>query len=467
MINRFNKPSFLHIESKLHQTSYHPSPISLNLNGNPEVGNAGSATLAAAIRLINQNSRSSDDSNSHILPVFHTLDLSSCEIGDVGAVALAMALEGSPGCVQNLILSNNKISDEGAIAIGNALNFKSSLTNNELPSNSKSLLHLNLDNNMGITNEGAKSIAAAMRSGAIRSVSLRSCAIGADGAMAFGEVLSKSSNIVSPIIHEICIDLSGNHIGTDQPKKKKKGASLLKSKASATTASYINFIGKKIQGGLKDVVGVDVSQYLPSSSLESDDDFEANQLNDDGFEKLRPSKKEHSMISTKCGARGFADQLIDAEKRSSTENTCNESKVQRFKIGMRSCFLDLGGANALAATIVQAKEKFDINLEIDASMNSALESDVILALQNFDRKNDLLYDMSKEHMNLVEALRSARKRAEDSRAAYARENSLFDREGHTSVDDFGDSFISDGFYDDYHVYDQSENDPDDRYYDEY
>lgn len=68
------------------------TPLSLYLYGNKDIGDAGIAALAGAIRAATFKSES---------VVFENLDLSGCSIGDVGADALALALESHPGCIKH------------------------------------------------------------------------------------------------------------------------------------------------------------------------------------------------------------------------------------------------------------------------------------------------------------------------------------------------------------------------------
>ena len=145
-------------------------PIKLHLCGNEAIGDAGTVALAAAIRSCKNGT------------VLDELDLSSCNVGDAGAEALALAFKG----VKSLDLSNNKISDDGASAIGR------SLLESECCCNC-----IDLSNNHDIGDTGAADIAAALEHGAIRTLSMRSCQVHADGAKAFGESLvglSKRTN---------------------------------------------------------------------------------------------------------------------------------------------------------------------------------------------------------------------------------------------------------------------------------
>lgn len=422
--------------------------LSLHLSGNPSIGDAGAAALAAALRIVNQ-----DNPLSH--PILDTLDLSSCDISDIGAEALSLALEGAPGCIRRLILCNNRISDKGASFIGNALN--SAVESSELFSE---LEYLNLDNNKDLGDQGAAAVASAMESGVLKSASLRSCSIGADGSLAFGKVLPKLAFVNKGNTERKInchIDLSGNQLGVYRPPKKKKGTSLLKSKASATTASYFNFIGKKIKGGLKDVTGVDVSQYISPPSAESDDDFEESN------EFLEQKKKdnvalEDMMTSAKCGARALADCLINWDGQKEIEGL--GSSESSHSIGMRLCSLDKGGVDALAALVIEAKNKLGLNLKIDISMNPALDEHDVEAFNNNNIDNESLKDMAKRHLDALEALRVAQERAAEASSGYNNwgDESLWNEEygddASDEIEDFGyDQEYDNQFDNDFEAYD--------------
>lgn len=437
-------------QSEINEFEYRNN-LSLFLSGNPSIGDAGAAAIVAALHIVNQEHPLSR-------PILDTLDLSSCGISDTGAEALAVALESSPGCVRRLILSNNRISDKGICAICDALisngHYDSRSDSSEKPSSSQ-LEYLNLDNNKDISDRGASAIANAMECGTLLSISLRSCSIAADGALAFGKVLPKLAFLNTKSAEtriQTHIDLSGNQLGIYRPPKKKKGASLLKSKASATTASYFNFIGKKIKGGLKDVTGVDVSQYISAASAESDDDFEDSSEYLDKASKERKSMDE-IVTSSKCGARAFADYLINSEGEKSNSVL---SSISKSKIGMRFCSLDKGGVDALAALVIQAKEKLGLELNIDISMNSAIDASDVIAFDD-DGDNERLKEMAQRHLDALEALLLAQERAAEASMEY---NSWkYESEyGDGSSDDVGDFGYDNG-------YDSFEEQEDNDFYD--
>eukprot|EP00984_Skeletonema_dohrnii_P022131 scaffold11243_cov166-Skeletonema_dohrnii-CCMP3373.AAC.1 len=182
---------------------YEGRPSILRIGGNPAIGDAGAVALAAAFRMA-----ASDDNNGGDCMIMEELDLSSCNIGDVGAEAISLALACNPSSLKRLDLSNNKITDVGAIALGRAL-----IESRERTSGF-ALDQIILDNNALIGDDGAAALAKAVSAGAVRSVHLRSCSIRAEGAAEFGKALieivkhSKTRQFQSA---QIEIDMSGNH----------------------------------------------------------------------------------------------------------------------------------------------------------------------------------------------------------------------------------------------------------------
>eukprot|EP00547_Thalassionema_nitzschioides_P007262 CAMPEP_0194221128 /NCGR_PEP_ID=MMETSP0156-20130528/29939_1 /TAXON_ID=33649 /ORGANISM="Thalassionema nitzschioides, Strain L26-B" /LENGTH=605 /DNA_ID=CAMNT_0038951431 /DNA_START=93 /DNA_END=1907 /DNA_ORIENTATION=+ len=355
-------------------------PLSLYICGNAEIGDAGVAALAAAIR----------GTKDHERVIFSTLDLSACDIGDSGAEALALALESHPKSIRRLILSNNKISNTGASSIANSL----------IVTRSK-IAYLELDNNPGIGNYGATALADAIGKGAIGFLSLRSCNVKADGAKAFGESIKSQALQKGSLTEVLDIDLSGNPLGVLQKKKKDS----LKSKASATTASYMNFIGKQIKSGLKDV-GLD--NVLSTASVESDDEED---------ERLGDHNEESSDEPARCGAKALASAIV-LDKEKSNQNSV--SRPFRCNLGMRRCFLDQGAGDALAAMVIHAKMNFGIELVIDVGLNHVLEDDMVRAVAGSDEYT--LEDMADRHLEALEAIRIAKDRAAHAAAAAAARN---------------------------------------------
>jgi len=387
---------------------------SIYLSGNELIGDAGTAALAAALRTAPRSS----------CPLLEVLDLNNCAISDAGCEALAMAIRDNPGCVNTLNLSNNRITDDGAVSLGLAVS-------------PNALLNIDLSNNKGVTDRGVSTLAAGMERGAIRSLVVRSCSIQADGAGALGKAICTlaSSKNTDNGDGEYCIDLSGNMLGTVQVKKHKGSAGLLKSKASATVEAGMGFLGKKLRGSLKE------AGFGSFVTVESDDD-EEELLGDEGGDV-------HGVVAGgECGARAFSDAIIDDDgDASSGPKRTSQTERIRCAIGMRHCFLDERAADALAAAIVHARDKYDIDMSVDSRLNGALDDDVIAALKE-KKDEELLLGMARRYFDIREALRIARQRArEAAEAASARaraENAFGSALGD---DDFSDDYGGFGVYD--------------------
>ena len=405
----------------------------LYLSGNDAIGDSGAAALAAALRTAPRCASSLDDAEELLSPILNVLDLSSCGIGDVGAEALAMAIRDNPGCIKQLDLSNNRITNEGASAISRALVSNSSL-HGVKKSKCKNkdfdtMTSIDLSGNKDLGDKGAAAIASAMECGSLKSVSIRSCSLKGDATIAFAKALLALAH-EARLSSEISIDLSGNELGTLRSKTKSSSpysASLLKSKASATTASYMNFIGKKIKSGLKDA-GLDVSQVVGNfiASSESDDDEEA-MIDLEGTSEKGMVESKTSVA--RCGARSFTETFmenLDQDKSDKTKSkmSCGARTVQsktRCHIGMRQCFLDQGAADALSSAIITGQKMFGLELAFDLTLNQSLKPHVISALLGGEHEEDCLRDMGKRHLDAAEALSIARQRAaEAAEAAVAR-----------------------------------------------
>ncbi len=101
-------------KSQIQSDLYRPSV--LRIGGISAIGDAGAVAIAAAFRMA-----ASDENNGGDGTIMEELDLSSCNIGDVGAEAIALALACNLSSLKRLDLSSNKITDVGAIALGRAL----------------------------------------------------------------------------------------------------------------------------------------------------------------------------------------------------------------------------------------------------------------------------------------------------------------------------------------------------------
>jgi len=372
--------------------SYRPSV--LRIGGNSAIGDSGTVALAAALRMAMLNDGDNTKSG------FDELDLSSCNVGDAGAEALALALSSNPGCLNRLDLSNNKISDAGSKALGRALV-------DALHSSGAVFEQIILDNNVGIGDDGAAALAEAMALGAVKSISIRSCSIQAEGIAAFGKaVLSLASRKQCDDLRHVHIDMSGNHFGTRKIKKKKGArysASLIKDKASTN----IKFIGKTLKGAAKRF-----SAETIGLTAESDDDEEVmGGLIDEEEDEDADGDKLKA-----CGGMSFAGEIIRGDEYPLSQKK-DLTRLLKISIGMRQCCLDDGALDALAASIAGAK---NLDISVDASMNSG-EENVVDALKSAEKDSKLLTMMAQRHMDLLDRIANARQRQlEAAEAAAAR-----------------------------------------------
>jgi hypothetical protein len=415
-------------------------PLSLYLVRNEDIDDVGVAALAAAIRTVaspprrrikrkelkspekNQSNEDKvkntcDDASSLVLPpcptILERLDMSGCSIGDAGAEALANALEGNPLCVKHLDLSNNHISDSGAVALARALLASSGSGRSQRRGKVETL---DLSHNKDLGDRGAKELAHAFREGCIEHIILRSCHLHAEGAASFAEALQaiarkvqgqSGSEATTP--KNLSIDLSGNPLGILRKKSKagaKYSATALKSKATATTAAYMNLIGKTVQKGLKDL-GLADSGGFPESTLESDDEEES---------KMGKTGEDDDS-KTKCGALSFAEAFIEEDEgmveSSTTYKAANEGNqhAMSVELGLRHCSFDTRAAEALAAVLQESRQKYPaMKLTVDLTMNHVLEDDTIAALCGLDGYNDQIADMADSYLDAMEIIREAQER---------------------------------------------------------
>ena len=89
----------------------HPALVQLNLENNSSIGDVGASALAVALQVNNTLTQ---------------LNLSGNNVGDEGATALAIALQENTTLTQ-LILSANSIRGVGASALATALSVNASL----------------------------------------------------------------------------------------------------------------------------------------------------------------------------------------------------------------------------------------------------------------------------------------------------------------------------------------------------
>jgi hypothetical protein len=275
---------------------------------------------------------------------------------------------------------------------------------------------------------------------------MRSCNIYADGAAAFGKALRQVALLgPSESRDTLEVDLSGNPLGVLRGKKKDDGkysASRLKSKASATAASYVNQGMSFLRKNLKDV-GVDVTPIFGGTSAESDDEEEKT-LMERVDEDYDPSKG-------RCGAKALANRFIEAVEQEVGSRRVSSSFLKRVRLGLRHCFFDHSGADALAALLVTARDKASIDLELDVSLNSILEEDMVSALDGNRDADDLLREMAERHFDALEALKEARARAAQASAAaasrarvHAQDYDRYEDEGETATSVRGSESDEDG-----------------------
>jgi Leucine Rich repeat len=335
--------------------------------------------------------------------------LSHCDIHNAGAHAWSQALSTIPrGCLQHLDLSNNRMTDEGVQAMAQAMIER----DDDDDSNGPILACLDLSHNTGIGNRGATALAEALTHGCIQSLILKSCQVHADGAAALGTALCKCAIQRQQNVH---VDISGNPIGILRGKAKSdKGmysASRLKSKASATAASYMSMFKK----GLKDA-GLDVSPLLGLSSA-------ADGESDDDTAGMGSELRDEDVAKARCGAKALAGAFLDATTSGLPRRNKSKQLTEKptYRLGLRRCFLDHGAADALAAMVLSASEDLGITLQLDVDMNTVLEDDMVQALQGNPHYDALLRDMAERYTDAMEALQESRVRAlEAARAAEAR-----------------------------------------------
>ena len=389
-------------ESKTRTTNGSMRPSVLRLGGNSDIGDAGCVALAASLRMaIDENSNE---------PVLEELDLSSCDIGDAGAEALALAISSNHGCLLRLDMSNNRITDAGCKALGRAIvdaRLCSGITFEEII----------LDNNF-IGDEGASVLAEALGCGASKSISMRSCSIQAQGMAAFGSAIANLANRKDCDSTHFHIDLSGNKFGLKKIKKKKSSAGRIKDKAS----SNIKFVGKTLMGAAKRF-----SSESMGISADSDDDEEVMGGLIDDIDEENDIDNGHKLKS--CGAQAFTAEILRADQPSVAEKG-----NKQISIGMRQCCLDDAAIDALSASIVGSKS---IQLSVDVSMNG-FDEDIVDALAHENNEEDLLSSMAEEHMEYMDRLAE---RAEEANIGFGFSNDDFD-----GYDDYNQ-------YDDYDPYD--------------
>ncbi|KAL7537918.1 hypothetical protein ACHAWF_005940 [Thalassiosira exigua] len=349
-------------------------PSMLRLGGNEAIGDAGTVALAAALRLAMGNGISEF--------ILEELDLQSCNVGDTGAEALALALATNHGCLSRLDLSNNRITDAGSKALGRGIV--------DARQHSGAVLEeIILDGNTDIGDEGAAALAEALSCGGVKSISMRSCNVRAQGMSAFGKALISLSQARSSGKGTFAVDLSGNHFGTKRVKKKKGAASVFRDKASTN----IKFIGKSLKGAYKRF-----GSETMGLTAESDDDEEVMGGLVEDAEEVDGDKLQA------CGGHAFAAEIIRPDVQESQLK--EQDSLLKIKFGMRQCSLDEGAIDALAASIIGAGH---CELSIDVRMNG-LEDSVENALIKAKKDSELLTNMAQRYTDLLDRIADARQR---------------------------------------------------------
>ena len=418
----------------------HRPPVSLYLSNNRDIGDSGTAAIAAAIRCI---------TGTRDTPILETLDLSGCDIGDIGVEALALAFEDAvaPVMIRRLLLCHNRITDQGVLALGRVLH--RNVDGSEC--------HIDFSNNPGITDRGITNLLSAVERGCVSSIILRSCAIHADGAELVGKTLRSMALSSHKTDRTIEIDLSGNPIGILRSKASKGNiysAGAIKSKASATASAYVSQGLSFLKKGLGSV-GVTLS---PENEDEDDEQQQASDIAEE-------SDKGDNM---RCGFKSLANAFVAYEQDAHTVDSENCSSTN-ILLGLRRTFCDTAGADALAAMIMAAKEQYQgLNLQLELDLNPVVEDEMVNALYGHD--DEILAEMADRHNEAMEILRQANERAMTAAkvlAARRRQtvasSSRLDAYDH---DDFDNTEESYNDQDNEPEYDDGSWEADDDYYDD-
>ena len=396
------------------------APVSLDLSNNRDIGDSGAAALAAAIRM--------GRSDNTTAPMFDTLDLSACDVGDVGMEALALALEDAvaPVMIRRLVLCHNRITDRGAIALGQALH--RNINGSEL--------HIDLSNNPLVTDRGITTLLSAVEKGCVSNLIVRSCSIQADGA----ELVGRTLRSMALSAHHrpggtMEIDLSGNPIGILRSKTDKGNmysAGAIKSKASATASAYVSQGLSFLKKGLGSV-GVTL---IP----ESDDDEEESSAS--ASCTVEESDKGKNL---RCGFKSLANAFIGNEQDVPTAHA-EVHAVKHVLIGLRRTFCDTAGADALAAMITAAKEQYPgLNLKFELDLNPVVEDTMVNALYGHD--DEILAEMADRHNEAMDIIRQAHERAVTAAKMLAARRQR-PAVASSSASSQYDTYESDDYYDD-------------------
>ena len=252
--------------------------------------------------------------------------------------------------------------------------------------------------------------------GYAHTLSLRYCSIRSYGSLNFGKAVCNLSDKLlnndgkNKQQNYYSIDLSGNELGIMKNSSSKKNT---KSKLSSekVALSYFKKFGKQLKSSFNDLTAFNEASAESDDDFENDDEEHMNYLSSSSSSKNNVDssriKNMHSITSleseldakqstllssgvNKCGVRSFVEPFItnddddDEKKRSSSKSDFSNTVL----LGLRYCHLDQGGIEALAAAIIQAKKKYNINLKVDISLNHALEEQLLDAYDDDDDDNN-------------------------------------------------------------------------------
>ena len=185
------------------------------------------------------------------------VDLSSTEIGDVGAAVISVVLEKNSS-LTDLDFSFNGVNSDGASSLSRALTKNSSLT------------ALNLGGNKCIKDTGAYSLSQALKANSfLTSLDLEGDSIGNDGSSSLSEALTANSSLTS-------LDLRDNSIAD-------VGASSLSMALKANSSLTELSLGENSIG---DAGASSLSEALTANSSLTSLDLRANSIGDAGASSL-------------------------------------------------------------------------------------------------------------------------------------------------------------------------------------
>jgi hypothetical protein len=123
--------------------------------------------------------------------------------------------------------------------------------------------------------------------------------------------------------------------------------------------------------------------------------------------------EDEDVDQDRCGLKALANSFIfgggDDIEEGVHQTLGNDTLLRTLNLGLRKTFCDTAGAEALAAMIVVAKERFRCKIRADLRLNPVLEEAIVYALRG--ENDELLNDMSDHHLETMEILRRAKQRA--------------------------------------------------------